>query len=100
MCELLVAGFFSRNTEVNGALFDQIETGQNMQIFEEVLFFKLHTTKKQTVNSTYLVLVGCGRLVEGKGHKTGFFYLFVFKSCILHHYKVKGKSLVTTIWKS
>ena len=72
MCELLVVVFFPKHTEVNRALFDQVETRQNMQIFEEVLFFKLHTTKKQTVNSTYLVLVGCGRLVEGKGHKTDY----------------------------
>ena len=27
-------------------------------------------TEKQTINSTYLVSVGCGRLAEGKGHKT------------------------------
>ena len=26
--------------------------------------------KPQTINSTYLVSVGCGRLVEGKGHET------------------------------
>ena len=43
-----------------------------MQIFEEILFFKLHTTiqqQKNTINSTYLVSVGKGRLVEGKGHE-------------------------------
>ena len=27
-------------------------------------------TEKQTINSTYLVSVGCGRLAEGKGHET------------------------------
>ena len=27
-------------------------------------------TEKQTINSTYLVSVGCGRLEEGKGHET------------------------------
>ena len=26
--------------------------------------------RKQTINSTYLVSVGCGRLAEGKGHET------------------------------
>ena len=36
-------------------------------MFEEVLFFKLRITEKQTINSTYLVSVGCGRLAEGKG---------------------------------
>ena len=49
-----------------------------MQIFEEVLFFKLPTkklqknppTEKHPINSTYLVLAGCGRLAEGKGHET------------------------------
>ena len=47
-----------------------------MQIFEDVLFFKLQTTtttkttEKQTFNSTHLVSVGCGRLAEGKGHET------------------------------
>ena len=30
------------------------ETGENMQIFEEVLFFKLCTTEKQTINLTCL----------------------------------------------
>ena len=41
-----------------------------MQIFEEVLFFKLRTTtEKQTINSTYLVSVGYGRLAEVKGHE-------------------------------
>ena len=50
-----------------------------MQIFEEVLFLKLRTkqqtnknkkTEKHTINSTYLVSGGCGRLAEGKGHET------------------------------
>ena len=36
--------------------------------FMEILLFELCTTKKQTINSTYLVSVGCGRLAEGKGH--------------------------------
>ena len=45
------------------------KTGQNVQIFEEVLFFKLRTTLKQTINSIYLVSVGCGRQPEGKGHE-------------------------------
>ena len=27
-------------------------------------------TEKQTINSTHLVSVGCGRLVEGKRHET------------------------------
>ena len=40
-----------------------------MQIFEEVPFFKLRTTEKQTINSTYLVSFGSGRLAEGKGHE-------------------------------
>ena len=51
-------------------------------MFEEVLFFKLGKQKKkrkkerkenkekQTINLTYLVSVGCGRLAEGKGHET------------------------------
>ena len=30
------------------------------------LFFKLRTTTKQTINSTYLVSVGCGKLAERK----------------------------------
>ena len=44
-----------------------------MQIFKEVLFFKLRTTtktEKQKMSSTYLVSVGCGRLAEGKGQET------------------------------
>ena len=50
-----------------------------MQIFEEVLFFKLRTTtktEKQTINLTYLVSVGCRRLAEEKGHETDCFVLF------------------------
>ena len=27
-------------------------------------------TEKQTIDSTYLVSVGCGRLAEGSGHET------------------------------
>ena len=51
-----------------------------MQIFEEVIFFKLRTTtknknkttttEKQTIHSAYLVSVGCRRLAEGEGHET------------------------------
>ena len=38
-----------------------------MHIFEEVLFFKLRTTtKKQAINSTYLVAVGMGEAGESK----------------------------------
>ena len=52
------------------------ETGQNVHISGEVLFFKLRATRKQKkkkqtkkpINSTNLVSVGCGRLAEGKGH--------------------------------
>ena len=42
------------------------ETGQNVQIFEEVLFFKLRATttrtktEKQTINPTYFVLLDVG----------------------------------------
>ena len=43
-----------------------------MHISEEVLFFKLRTTQKQTINSTDFVSVECGRLTEGKGHETIF----------------------------
>ena len=49
-----------------------------MQIFEAVLIFKLRTTQKQknqTVYSTYLVSIGCGRLAEGKEHETDCFNL-------------------------
>ena len=48
------------------------DTGQNVQIFKDVPFFKLRATKKtekQTINSTYLVSVGCRRLAEGKGQR-------------------------------
>ena len=38
-----------------------------MHIFKEVSFIKLHTTEKQTINSTYLVSVGCWRLANEKG---------------------------------
>ena len=49
-----------------------------MQIYEEVLFFKLRNPptpppppnpEKQMINSAYLVSVGCG-LAEGIGHET------------------------------
>ena len=42
-----------------------------MQIFEEVLFFKLLTTIQQkTVKPTYLESVDARRLAGGKGHET------------------------------
>ena len=50
-----------------------------MQIFEDVLFFKLRTKEKQknkTINSTYLVSVGCGRMTEGLPRKFARFTLF------------------------
>ena len=37
-----------------------------MHIFEEVLFLKLRTTEKQTINATYFVSDARG-LAEGKG---------------------------------
>ena len=49
------------------------ETGQNVHIFEEVLFFKLRATykqKKQIIDLIHLVSVRCGRLAEAKGHET------------------------------
>ena len=36
-------------------------------------------TEKQTINSTYLVSVGCGRLAEGKGHETVFMLYVAWK---------------------
>ena len=50
-------------------------------IFRESLLFQVPynnkttlktTTDKQTINSTYFVSVGCGRLAEEKGHETDF----------------------------
>ena len=38
-----------------------------MQIFEEVLFFKLRTTEKQTINSIYLVSVRCSEAESEEG---------------------------------
>ena len=49
------------------------KTGQNVHIFEEVLFFKLRTTIKtetQTVNWLSLYQLDAERLTEGKGHET------------------------------
>ena len=54
-----------------------------MQIFEEVLFLQLCKKQKNknktttTINSTYLVSVGCGRLVGGQG---GLFFLPIHTS--------------------
>ena len=49
------------------------ETGQNVQIFEEVFFFKLRTTEKQK-NKQFIQFVLCQldvrRLAEGKWHET------------------------------
>ena len=39
-----------------------------MHVLEEVLFFKLHATEKQTINSLSLCRLDAGRLAEGKGH--------------------------------
>ena len=50
--------FKIQNTqEIKIMLFNLDETGQNVHIFEEVLLFKLRTTKeteKRTINSTYV----------------------------------------------
>ena len=32
--------------------------------------YSIKKTEKQTINPTYLVSIGCGRLAEGKGHET------------------------------
>ena len=49
------------------------ETGRNVHIFKEVLFFKLRTTKKQK-SKPLIQLILCQldahRLAEGEGHKT------------------------------
>ena len=39
-----------------------------MQIFDVIIFFKLHTQK--TVQPTYLCPLGARKLAEGKGHET------------------------------
>ena len=39
-----------------------------MQVFEEIFFFKLRTTKEQ---KTILCQLEWGRLAEGIGHETG-----------------------------
>ena len=44
-----------------------------MQIFEEVLFFKLRKTEKQTINLTYLVSDGCICAIQ---EQSNIFYLF------------------------
>ena len=47
--------------------------GQNLQFFQEVLFFKLSTTiktEKQTSDWLSLFRLDAGRLAEGKGHET------------------------------
>ena len=65
------------------------ETGQNEQIFEEVLFFKLRTTKKQTgkqtINSTYLVSVRCVLDLFFRTlavNSVSDFFFFFFLNCI------------------
>ena len=60
--------------------------GQNVQIFEEVLFFKLHTTvktEKQTINWLSLCQLDAGRLAEGNGHKTDWHPCFVQLKSVL-----------------
>ena len=44
------------------------ETGQNVQIFEEVLFFKLRTAIQ--LNELILCQFDARRLAGGKGHET------------------------------
>ena len=72
-----------------------------MQIFQEVLFFKLRTTlktEKQTIDSTYLVSVGCGRLAEGKGHETDFVYTdtMIWHIFIQRHFCAHGTVMPLT----
>ena len=50
-----------------------------MQIFDVIIFFKLRTIQQKTVNSTYLVSVGFGRLEEGKGLPRKFARFVLFR---------------------
>ena len=46
------------------------ETGQNVQIFDVIIFFKLHTIQYKTVKPTCLCPSGARKLAEGKGHQS------------------------------
>ena len=40
-----------------------------MQIFNVIIFFRLHTIQQKTVKPTYLCPFGARKLAEGKGHQ-------------------------------
>ena len=61
----------TQGTKENAFQLDQ--TGQNVQILEEVLIFHVPyniKTGKETIKSLSLCQLDAGRLVEGKGHET------------------------------
>ena len=53
-----------KRTRFNGSKQDKSANFQGSPLFQATYNIK-------TINSTYLVSVGCGRLVEGKGQETG-----------------------------
>ena len=52
------------NTRDQKNAFQLDETGQNLQTFEEILFFKPHTTQKQKNNHSPCILVFCSPCVS------------------------------------
>ena len=68
---------FCQNTqEIKRTFFNRTKQDKMCNFRRSPLFqatYYIKTEKTTTVNSTYLVSVGCGRLAEGKGHETDFF---------------------------
>ena len=54
--------------EMKRTLFNKIPliTGQNVQIFDVIIFFKLRKIQQKTVKPTYLCPLGARKLEEGK----------------------------------
>ena len=53
--------------EIKRTLFSWDGTGQNVQIFDVIIFFKLRTIQQKTVKPTYLCSLGAKKLAKGKG---------------------------------
>ena len=51
------------------ACFSEVELTENGSPLFQAMY-NIKKKEKQTINSTYLVSVGCGKLAEGNGHET------------------------------
>ena len=73
MCELLVAGFFFRNTEVNGALFDKLKQDKTCKFLRKSSFSSYIQQKNKQLIQLILCWLDVGGWWKEKGTRLGFF---------------------------